>query len=318
MNFYKARCWIAGIIITLLVIGAISYISLQKSVEINVDGRTIKVKTFAKTVDDLIKNQNINLKQEDVVIPELESDLKDNMNIQVKRAFPVKILCDGKQKTINSQPDTVESLLVKAGILLGQYDKVEPELSCVVRAPRNIEVTRVKQEVTEELKAIPYKTITKKDSSMEVGQKKILQQGQDGQEKIITTSLIENGKVVSEETKVLIVKEPKAKIVLEGTIKVATRAGVDFNYTKKVRMLASAYTHTGGLTARGTRPRVGVVAVDPNVIPLGTRLYIDGYGFAKAEDTGGSIKGDKIDLFLPTMQQTRNFGRRWVTVYVLK
>lgn len=83
-------------------------------------------------------------------------------------------------------------------------------------------------------------------------------------------------------------------------------------------MLATAYTHTGNRTATGTMPRVGVVAVDPKVIPLGTRLYIDGYGFARAEDTGGAIKGDKIDLFLDTSEEAKRFGRRWVTVYILK
>ncbi|WP_213974861.1 3D domain-containing protein, partial [Tepidanaerobacter acetatoxydans] len=65
-------------------------------------------------------------------------------------------------------------------------------------------------------------------------------------------------------------------------------------------------------------PRVGVAAVDPKVIPLGTRVYVDGYGFARAEDTGGAIKGDKIDLFFNTSEETKRFGRRWVTVYVLK
>ncbi len=83
-------------------------------------------------------------------------------------------------------------------------------------------------------------------------------------------------------------------------------------------MLATAYTHTGRLTATGTEPRVGVAAVDPKVIPLGSRLYIDGYGYARAEDTGGAIKGEKIDLFMEDESKVYNFGRRWVTVFVLK
>ena len=79
-----------------------------------------------------------------------------------------------------------------------------------------------------------------------------------------------------------------------------------------------------GITASGTKARPGVVAVDPRVIPLGTELYIqslDGtndYGFAVAEDTGGSIKGNKIDLFFTTESQCYSFGRRNVKVYVLE
>ncbi len=79
-----------------------------------------------------------------------------------------------------------------------------------------------------------------------------------------------------------------------------------------------------GITASGTKARPGVVAVDPRVIPLGTRLYVqslDGtkdYGFAIAEDKGGAIKGNKIDLFFETANEVRRFGRRKVKVYILK
>ena len=78
-----------------------------------------------------------------------------------------------------------------------------------------------------------------------------------------------------------------------------------------------------GITASGTKVRPGVVAVDPNVIPLGTKLYIqslDGskdYGFAIAEDTGGAIKGNRIDLFFENSQDVYRFGRRKVKVYIL-
>ena len=79
-----------------------------------------------------------------------------------------------------------------------------------------------------------------------------------------------------------------------------------------------------GITASGTRARPGVVAVDPKVIPLGTTLYIqslDGskdYGFAIAEDKGGAIKGNRIDLFYDSNSEAMNFGRRQVKVYILK
>src|SRR5699024_2317005 len=73
-----------------------------------------------------------------------------------------------------------------------------------------------------------------------------------------------------------------------------------------------------GITASGTKAKVGTVAVDPNVIPLGTRLYVDGYGFCVAEDTGGAIKGNRIDLFFNSTSEARNFGRRQVKVYILE
>lgn len=96
------------------------------------------------------------------------------------------------------------------------------------------------------------------------------------------------------------------------------------NYSKVLNMNATAYSpdpaENGGysVTALGTPLRRGVVAVDRRVIPLGTKLYIEGYGYARAEDTGGAIKGNRIDLLFNTKAECRNFGRRTVKVYILK
>jgi 3D (Asp-Asp-Asp) domain-containing protein len=85
-----------------------------------------------------------------------------------------------------------------------------------------------------------------------------------------------------------------------------------------LKMTATAYTHTGSPTATGVWPYVGGVAVDPDVIPLGSRLYVEGYGPARAVDTGGLIKGNRIDLFFDTEAECFAFGKREVDVYVLE
>lgn len=93
----------------------------------------------------------------------------------------------------------------------------------------------------------------------------------------------------------------------------------------KITMEATAYTAncTGcsGITRTGinlkTNPNQKVIAVDPNIIPLGTKVYVEGYGTAIAGDTGGDIKGNRIDLFIPNRQDALNFGRRQVTVTVI-
>lgn len=81
-------------------------------------------------------------------------------------------------------------------------------------------------------------------------------------------------------------------------------------------MEATAYSG-GGTTASGMAAAVGRVAVDPRVIPLGTRLYIESYGYAVAADTGGAIKGNRIDLYMNSESACNSFGRRNVTVHVL-
>ena len=90
-------------------------------------------------------------------------------------------------------------------------------------------------------------------------------------------------------------------------------------------MIATAYTAfcegCSGITANGTdlraNPGLKVIAVDPNVIPLGTHVWVEGYGEAIAADTGGAIKGNRIDLFMPSEDNANNWGRRTVTVEIL-
>ena len=88
---------------------------------------------------------------------------------------------------------------------------------------------------------------------------------------------------------------------------------------RSLTMAASAYSayETSGYTARGSYLRKGLVAVDPSVIPLGTRLYIPGYGHAIADDTGGAIRGNRIDLAFDSYEEAIQFGRRDVTVYIV-
>lgn len=84
-----------------------------------------------------------------------------------------------------------------------------------------------------------------------------------------------------------------------------------------IQMQSTAYTHTGNPTATGVMPSVGMIAVDPNVIPLGTRVHVSGYGNAIATDTGGAIKGNIIDVFMNSSGECCNWGRRSVTVTIL-
>jgi 3D (Asp-Asp-Asp) domain-containing protein len=92
-------------------------------------------------------------------------------------------------------------------------------------------------------------------------------------------------------------------------------------YSRSFTMSASAYTAyddgNSHYTYRGNLVRKGLVAVDPSVIPLGTRLYIPGYGYAIADDVGGAIKGNKIDLAFDSRSEALQFGRQTVTVYVV-
>lgn len=318
MFYSKGRLAIATGAIALFIAAAAIYTHLEKEVTIKVDDKVEETTTFSDNVEDLLREKNIKLAPEDVVIPGVDKKVKDNMTIVIKRAFPIKISYDGKDQLVRTQPDKVKNILRKADISLSEKDKTIPALDEFVKNDTTIQVIRVEEKVDTKVNTIPYKTITRKDSSLPVGTTKVIQQGEEGKEKIITTYSLENGETVSKKTNKILLKSSKPKIVLMGSMNVATRGGTKFSYSRKMRMMASAYTYTGNRTASGTTTRKGVVAVDPSVIPMGSKLYIEGYGFARAEDTGGAIKGNKIDVFLPSYSEAKRYGRRWVTVYILK
>ena len=81
---------------------------------------------------------------------------------------------------------------------------------------------------------------------------------------------------------------------------------------------ATAYTWTGYRTATGTWPSRGTIAVDPTIIPLGTRLFVEGYGEGIAEDTGGAIQGEIIDLYMLDRNEALSWGRRTVEVRIIE
>lgn len=172
-----------------------------------------------------------------------------------------------------------------------------------------------------ETKPLPFKTEYRFDRDLTPGRTKVGQKGENGKLVRMIQVQIVSGKVVK--TSVLWEKviPGKAQIILMGKQgKAQTRGG--FVRTKTLTMNASAYCALEpGLdfvTATGMRAVRGVVAVDPKFIPLGTKLYVEGYGFAIAGDTGGAIKGNRIDLCFNTVAECYTFGRRKVVVHILK
>jgi 3D (Asp-Asp-Asp) domain-containing protein len=115
-----------------------------------------------------------------------------------------------------------------------------------------------------------------------------------------------------------LIRQPVVEMIAQGTITSVSRGGLRLDLHRALVAMSTAYTFTGRNTATGRHPTVGLVAVDPTIIPMGSRLYVEGYGFATAADRGSSIKGKKIDVFMESEAQCRKWGMRSVKVYVLK
>jgi len=293
-------------------------------VTINDDGQVKTLYTTASSIKGMLEEANISLRQEDNVEPSLDQSIYPGLSVKINRAIPIKLIADGNTKDIYTTEQSVEQVLADAGIKLDAKDKVQPALNSNIKSGMTIENIRVNETYENVEAEVPYKTIIRNNNNMAQGQQKVVQNGQNGrmQRKILIT--YENGKEVSRKVvSETITVQPQNKIVERGTIRnFVTSRGDYIRYSRVLTMTATAYTAgedgVDNTTCTGQRARRGVVAVDPNVIPLGTRLYVEGYGFAVAADVGGAIKGNKIDLYMDTLSQTRNFGRRTVKVYILR
>jgi 3D (Asp-Asp-Asp) domain-containing protein len=174
-----------------------------------------------------------------------------------------------------------------------------------------------------ERRPIRQHTITRYSTALRTGRSKVVSHGRPGlAELIISYSQRDGGPVRSHVLSRTVVTVPKPRIVLEGGDAALAMIHLDAVMRRVMHMVATAYTADtsggSGWTAIGRRAGYGIVAVDPRVIPLGTRLYIPGYGMAIAGDTGGAIVGLRIDLGFDSYRSAIDFGRRDVTVYQLK
>jgi len=176
---------------------------------------------------------------------------------------------------------------------------------------------------TEQREPIPCPTLRKSSSELRVGSSKTVRAGVIGQKSVTYRVFFKDGKEVRREviaSKVL--KKPIPEIVAMGSRGQLASRGY-FSGRRTITMVATGYdpspSSNGGSshTSTGLKIGHGVVAVDPHFIPLGTRLYIEGYGYAVAADTGGAIKGNRIDLGHDTAAAARRVGRRKVTVHIL-
>lgn len=316
-------------------------VNMEKSVNIVVDGKETSVMTYRSNVADILNKNNVVLGPKDIVEPDLQSSVKTGDTIKIKKAMSVQLTVGNDSRTILTAANTVGDMLAKEKITLGKEDKISVPQETEIKDGDKISITRINTKMEKKLQPIEFATEIKKDNSLKSGIRKVVQEGKAGQREINEKVIYINGKIVSREVvNQAIIQQPTKKVIAMGTLQEQSAysqrfsRGGSINHSKVYRMKSTAYTEsysdTGkcpgnsdfGITASGTRVRRNIngystVAVDPTIIPLGTKLYIEGYGYAIAEDTGGAIRGNKIDLYFNSDSQVSNWGVKYVNVYRL-
>lgn len=291
------------------------------------DGQVTKVWTTATTVEELLKEQGIKVTVHDQVRPAKDHQIKANIKVDVDKAFQLTLVVGGNKKQVWATSTTVADFLKQQGVKLNELDRVEPKLSAKVEANNSINVTRV-EKVTDVVESpIEYKISKKEDPSLLDGSEKILTKGQKGRVSRQYEVIKENGKEVKRKIiSETVMKEQRNQVVAVGTKGrfIQTR-NVSSMGGRELYVSSTAYTAScngcSGVTTTGlnlkSNPNVKVIAVDPNIIPLGSKVYVEGYGYALAADKGGAIKGNKIDVFFSSTSEAYRWGVKKVKVRII-
>jgi len=338
----KRKCKVAAVLVMIFFVSVTTVYAVPQAKLITIeDGNSqISVLTNSSTVKGAIYENGFLLAKNDEVTPSLKSSLFDGMKISIDRSKKVNLISNGFNVSYNTTAETYREFLNENDIVLSDDDIISVNLDDAIPEESQVTITRIRKEIVEVADSIPYASSQVNSSDLYLGQTSVTQQGVNGIKKTQYEVVYRDDELIST-TYVgeYIASAPVDEVIAVGTKQpdalTATVGSHTFNYKTVLTCQATAYDlsfqstgkHPGspgyGITASGTYAKVGTVAVDPKVIPLGTKMYIvstDGnvvYGYCTAEDTGGAIKGNKVDLFYNTTSECLQFGRRSVYVYIL-
>lgn len=330
-NGPKAKIMVGAVTACVVVATAVTVMSMRKTLIISIDGNDETFVTYKGTVKDVLQDKGITVSEKDKVQPSLESKVSEKGTIEVKRAIPVEIIANGVQVEVQTAEDTIGKMLESEkdtlqdqGIDYNQgVDEVQPDLNQEITNDLSVKIVKVETKDCVETQPINYETIVEKDDNLDSSVQKVKSEGVNGEKEITYQILYKDGVEVSRDVKsTKTITEPQNAIVVKGTGQFyASRSGENIRYKQKLSCIATAYSGHS-TTATGRTPvrnsgGISTIAVDPSVIPLGSKVYVEDYGYAIASDTGGAIKGNKVDLYLNSSSECNSWGRRNVNVLVI-
>jgi uncharacterized protein YabE (DUF348 family) len=293
------------------------------------DGLTTSTITAAPTVGEALAQEGVTLGQGDYVFPDRASPLTAGTHIYIYHANDVSLMVDGQSAKTRTRKATVAGLLAEAGIAVGPADRVEPPPDTPLTEDTTVRVVRVREGIDTVEETIPRNVIYKDDPDMDQGQSAVLEPGADGLIRRSYRVVYEDGQEAKRELLDESEVSSQPEIVAQGTRTVQfvpTPAG-PLRYRESLNVYATWYNPASagrspespwyGIAATGVPVHRGIVAVDPSVIPLGSHIYVPGYGEAVAADTGFAVVGNIIDLGFADYE-VPDWRSGWVEIYILE
>ncbi len=305
-------------------------------VSVKNNGVIKKIVVSGGTVADALKQAGVKLGENQISVPSASTEIKSDTDIVILNAKKVSLTADGKTQNVLLPYGKVGESIILAGIRLSQDDILSVDCNTKVDDISELSIKRVIYKNVSVTEAVPFESKKENSDEIDLGDSKLKTKGVDG-EKLVTKRVKyidgekDDEKVISEK----ITKKPVDEVTLVGTKGAASAGGagtftdengVKVSYSYKLTGSGTAYTApAGALTASGHEVYEGGVAVNPALIPYGSKLYIEttdgsfSYGYATAIDTGGALMDGSaiVDLFYFSLDDCYSFGRRDVNVYVL-
>ena len=305
---------------------------VQRALPIVVEdgGIPFAMRTASRTVGAALREAAIPIYLGDRIEPRSGVNISSGMRIRIDRSVPVRLNVEGRRLRTRTRAKTVADVLAELNIGLSGMDKVSPAAETPLVQNIVVDVMRVTEEIEIKEKIASYETIFEPDQNLLIDTQQVVNAGAEGITRSRTRVRYEDG---HEKFRILedtwVAQDPATRVIAYGQKIVPNRVtlddGAEITYWRKIRMRASSYSaNTAGVspsapwygkTYTGDTMRFGIVAVDPVVIPLQTNVYVPGYGYGDALDTGSAIRARRIDLGYDDNNLV--LWNQWVDVYLL-
>lgn len=319
-RFLKTQYTVAALIAAILGLASITgFAWASKSITLVVDGSSTSVTTERADVASLLAEAGVRVSPGDLLSPAAAAPIEDGTVVVVRHVVPVTLVHNGETLSLQVLGRTVADALVMAGLDPTGGTSTDPAVDMPLVAGMTITASDVFIRVSEEQVILPYETVVKGDPQLTAGKRVVVSKGAEGSAvrvwQVLVTGDAEGRRTLKAET---VIAPPVAEIVRVGTeggfrqvVAASKSSDGSRSYAPPIKgrvilVEATAYTpYACGVDADWIAWRRdkfdapdgwGVVAVDRRVIPLGTRMFVEGYGYAVAGDTGTAIKGKKIDV----------------------